>query len=70
MNCPNCGGKTMVVDSRDSKQYEICRLRRRKCNECGKMFSTYEILSEDLIDGKKAKHDLNKIIEFVKEVEK
>ena len=70
MNCPNCGGKTKVIDSRDSEQYEFCRWRRRKYNKCNKLFSTYEILPEVLIDAEKAKHNLNKIIEFVKGVEK
>jgi hypothetical protein len=41
MNCPSCGGKTKVLDSRESTP-EATR-RRRACKSCGERFTTYEI---------------------------
>ena len=40
MTCPVCGGKTHVVDSRQS---EDSIKRRRECLECNHRFSTLEI---------------------------
>jgi hypothetical protein len=37
MNCPECNGKTAVVDRRGVK-------RRRKCLSCDHRFSTFEVL--------------------------
>lgn len=42
MKCPFCGlPDTKVVDSRASEDGSTIR-RRRKCDECGKRFTTYE----------------------------
>ena len=46
MKCPYCahlGDK--VVDSRESKEGEVIR-RRRKCLECGRRFTSYERIDE------------------------
>ena len=40
MNCPVCGGNTIVADSRP--QPDTIK-RRRKCVECNYRFSTFEI---------------------------
>jgi Zn ribbon nucleic-acid-binding protein len=40
MTCPNCNGKTKVVDSRTD---EDSTERRRECVECGYRFSTVEV---------------------------
>ena len=39
MNCPECGGKSRVLDSRISKGE--CR-RRRECLKCGERYTTWE----------------------------
>lgn len=40
MTCPNCGGDTKVIDSR---QQEDSVYRRRECLVCKDRFSTTEI---------------------------
>ena len=40
MECPKCGSRMSVSDSRSS-EYGI--RRRRKCNACGYKLTTYEI---------------------------
>lgn len=42
MNCPRCGGKAVVVDSRQYPTGEV--RRRRKCGRCGHRFSTLEAI--------------------------
>ena len=42
MNCPRCGGKAVVVDSRKYPTGEV--RRRRKCGSCGHRFSTLEAI--------------------------
>lgn len=42
MNCPRCGGKAVVVDSRQYPTGEV--RRRRKCGSCGHRFSTLEAI--------------------------
>jgi hypothetical protein len=39
MNCPKCGSKALVIDSRNSNPG---KRRRRECKECGWRFSTIE----------------------------
>lgn len=48
MKCPFCGeDDDRVIDSRVSKEgYEI--RRRRLCNRCGRRFTTYERVAEEL----------------------
>lgn len=38
--CPCCGGKTIVVNSREDKGNTV--RRRRECVDCGARFSTIE----------------------------
>ena len=40
MTCPNCGDKTIVINSRP---HEDNTYRRRECVSCGQRFSTVEI---------------------------
>ena len=44
MKCPYCGNPdTRVIDSRPAEDNSSIR-RRRSCDECGKRFTTYEIV--------------------------
>ena len=44
MKCPYCGNSdTRVIDSRPAEENNSIR-RRRSCDECGKRFTTYEII--------------------------
>jgi len=66
MYCPHC--KTMteagVVDSRASNQ---AIRRRRKCENCGQRFTTYEMTMEQLPAYENAEpDDLDAIAEFMK----
>ncbi|MCD4653174.1 transcriptional regulator NrdR [bacterium] len=46
MKCPYCGYlEDKVVDSRPAKDNESVR-RRRECIECGRRFTTYEVIEE------------------------
>ena len=46
MKCPFCGHLgDKVVDSRESKEGEVIR-RRRKCLDCGRRFTSYERIDE------------------------
>ncbi|MBQ7500365.1 MAG: transcriptional repressor NrdR [Clostridia bacterium] len=66
MKCPNCGNpESKVVDSRPTENSSI--RRRRECLECGKRFTTYEIIETVPVfvvkkDGSKEIFDRNKII--------
>ena len=47
MRCPFCGyGDTKVIDSRPS---EGKKRRRRECPQCGKRFTTYEIVEKPIL---------------------
>ncbi len=47
MRCPFCGyGKTTVIDSRPS---EGKKRRRRECEQCGKRFTTYEVVEKPIL---------------------
>lgn len=47
MKCPFCGFKdTNVIDSRPS---EGKQRRRRECTQCGKRFTTYEIVEKPIL---------------------
>ena len=43
MICPECGGITHVVETRDKSDGRV--RRRRECLECGKLFSTTEAVN-------------------------
>ena len=42
MNCPNCGGKTYIIDTRPSEKFAHAIWRRRLCWNCRTKFTTYE----------------------------
>ncbi|HIV10354.1 MAG TPA: transcriptional repressor NrdR [Candidatus Faeciplasma avium] len=51
MRCPFCGYEdTKVIDSRPS---EGKKRRRRECSQCGKRFTTYEIVEKPVLMVKK-----------------
>ena len=66
MNCPNCGDKTYIIDTRSSEKYPNCLRRRRMCYRCGSRFTTYEVLPQVFKSGEKAKKDLALIKEALK----
>jgi len=66
MKCPNCGHtKSNVIDSRPTENSSI--RRRRECENCGKRFTTYEIIDTVPVfivkkDGKREVYDRNKMM--------
>ena len=66
MKCPSCGfSDTHVLDSRRTEEGNSIR-RRRECAECGKRFTTYEIIETTPItvikkDGSREFFDRNKL---------
>ena len=46
MRCPFCGYKTIVIDSRTSDDK---KRRRRDCPQCGKRFTTYEVVEKPIL---------------------
>lgn len=67
MRCPFCDNSdTKVVDSRPTDENKSIR-RRRFCEACGKRFTTYEKVEENIImvvkkDGSRESFDRNKIL--------
>lgn len=67
MKCPYCGyADTKVLDSRSTEEGTSVR-RRRECVECGKRFTTYEVVDEIPLvvvkkDGRREPFDRNKIL--------
>lgn len=65
MRCPFCGYEdTKVIDSRPS---EGKKRRRRECTQCGKRFTTYEIVEKPVLmvqkkDGSFEPFDREKLI--------
>ncbi len=65
MKCSNCGSeKSKVTDSRDSAQDSI--RRRRKCEDCGHKFTTYEFIDKEKLvvvknNGDKRPFDVTKV---------
>lgn len=49
MFCRECGGKAIVVESRE---YDNEVFRKRKCTKCGRMFFTMECEDDEYNDGK------------------
>ena len=49
LNCPICGGKTTVVDCRDSASNNKAIRRRRLCPTCDYRFTTIEIKTEEFV---------------------
>ncbi|MBR6337824.1 MAG: transcriptional repressor NrdR [Ruminococcus sp.] len=68
MKCPFCGYEdTKVIDSRPS---EGKKRRRRECSQCGKRFTTYEVLEKptlmvDKRDGSFEPYDREKLIKGI-----
>ena len=65
MRCPFCGYEdTKVIDSRPS---EGKKRRRRECSQCGKRFTTYEVVEKPVLmvckkDGSFEPFDRSKLI--------
>lgn len=68
MKCPFCGYEdTKVIDSRPS---EGKKRRRRECSQCGKRFTTYEVIEKptlmvDKRDGSFEPFDRDKLIKGI-----
>jgi transcriptional repressor NrdR len=67
VNCPYCGKKSMVVDTRSAG--EGIR-RRRECKACGQRFTTYERVAPVRLvvvkaDGRREEFDRNKLLSGV-----
>ncbi len=68
MKCPFCGFEdTKVIDSRPS---EDRKRRRRECTNCGKRFTTYEIIEKPMLmvfkrDGTFEPFDRDKLIKGI-----
>lgn len=67
MLCPYCKStETKVTDKRDS---EAITRRRRECLKCGKRFTTYERVEQDLFvikkDGRRERFNRDKLFEGV-----
>ena len=66
MKCPSCGSAdSRVLDSRPTEEGNSIR-RRRECAECGKRFTTYEVIETTPItvikkDGSREFFDSNKL---------
>ena len=66
MKCPSCGfADSRVLDSRPAEEGNSIR-RRRECAECGKRFTTYEVIETTPItvlkkDGSREFFDRNKL---------
>ena len=67
MKCPFCASpKSKVIDSRPNDDADNIR-RRRECEQCGKRFTTYEVVETLPIivikkDGKRETYDRNKLL--------
>ena len=67
MRCPFCGHiEDKVVDSREAKDGDSIR-RRRECLECGRRFTSYELIDQIPYmvvkkDGKRESFDRNKVL--------
>ncbi len=64
MRCPHCGHtQHKVIDTRDAA--DGIR-RRRKCEQCGQRFTTYEHIAASLLvvksDGRREPYDRNKLL--------
>lgn len=64
MRCPHCGHTShRVIDTRDAG--ESIR-RRRRCDQCGQRFTTYEHISANLLvvksDGRREPFDRQKVL--------
>ena len=76
MKCPFCDNlDTKVIDSRPKEDGHAIR-RRRECEVCGKRFTTYDKIEENIVmvikkDGRREAFDRNKLINgIVKACEK
>lgn len=48
MICPYCGGRTLVIDSRNRKKQNYI-YRRRRCAECSITFGTQERIIDNVV---------------------
>ena len=54
MNCPSCGGKTRVQETRSDGKTTV---RCRKCKECRLRFRTQEIINDDIVIRREKDHE-------------
>src|SRR5512132_2429472 len=71
MRCPYCGHlEDGVVESREAQEGQTTR-RRRECLSCGRRFTTYERIEEELPlvvkrDGRREPYDRQKILSGIR----
>ncbi len=68
MNCPNCGGKTYIIDTRPSEKFAHAIRRRRMCWNCRTKFTTYEVLYDTLEKTEKIRDLWDQIGEYMEEI--
>ena len=65
--CPSCGSEESVMfDTRRCELDIMARRRRRRCITCGRTYTTYEILGDDLRRLRKYEKVIDKVMEFTK----
>lgn len=65
MECPYCKRqKTKVIDSRETADEKV--RRRRKCLDCGKKFTTYEVYEQRLFKLDELEHKVNQVKDVVR----
>lgn len=67
MRCPFCGAEGKKVKVIDSRSSEGKKRRRRECSQCGKRFTTYEVVEKPILmvikrSGSFEPFDRNKLI--------
>ena len=75
MKCPFCGfTESKVIDTRPTDEGERIR-RRRECLQCGKRFTSYEVVETTPVmvikkDGSRQQYDREKLIRGIHEAYK
>ena len=54
MDCPNCGGKTIVQETRSDGETTV---RCRKCTVCRLRFRTQETINDDIVIRRIKEHE-------------
>lgn len=67
MKCPECGGKSGVLDTRRAKKYKY---RRRRCYNCGKLFSTREYYATEFTGAKPTPTQIENCLMVLDRIEK
>lgn len=60
MNCPYCGADSSVIDSRTAG---LKIRRRRKCKDCSKRFTTYELCVSVILEASNTLKQVMKLLD-------